>query len=88
MLDLKIFKEIQNFNRERNEALLSMDEDKIRAHHRKWAGEELPTNLFFFWTIIHKAITGQGSLPKEFRQRSKDWLDARELRSHDDGELA
>lgn len=76
------------FNKERNEAFLTMDEDKIRAHQMKWNGTELPENKDVFWGSVHKAITGCGaSLPLEFRKQSKAWLDKRGLKSLDDGDL-
>lgn len=79
--------EIKEFCRERNEAFLSLDEQKIRSFHRKWNHRELPTNMDVFWGAIHKAITGVNSLPLEFRQASKLYLFERNLQSLDDGDL-
>lgn len=79
--------ELAEFNRERDEALLSMDEEKIRAMVRKWNGTEMLANAEIFWGSVHKAITGAGTLPIEVRRKSKAWLDARGLRSLDDGDL-
>lgn len=81
---------IQEFVKERNAALLSMDEEKIRAMFRKWGGpgsRELPTDPVSFWGAVHKAVTGVTSFPIEFRQKSKKWLDEHGLRSHDDFDL-
>lgn len=75
------------FRQERNEALLSLDEEKIRAFCRKWQGQEMPQNKKLFWGGVHKAITGISSLPLEFRQQSKDFLTGLGLHSHDDGDL-
>lgn len=78
---------IEEFNRERNEALLSLDEERIRAMVLKFNGVIQPKDPLIFWGGVHKAITGCTSLPIEFRRQSKAWLDARGLRSHDDGDL-
>lgn len=75
------------FESERDAALLSLDEDRIRAMHRKWTGDELPTDAVLFWGSIHKAITGIATLPLAFRRESKRWLGGHGLRSLDDGEL-
>jgi hypothetical protein len=83
----KIKAEISQFNKERNEALLSMEEQKIRDMVRKWNRTEMPSDMNIFWATVHKAITGAMSLPIEFRRKSKQWLDERGLKSHDDGEL-
>lgn len=45
--DERIKAEIERFNQERNEALLSMDEQKIRAMVKKWNGTEMPQGLMF-----------------------------------------
>lgn len=78
---------IANFNSERNEALLSMDEAKIRAMVKKFNGIDMPSNPIVFWGSVHKAITGNLGLPLEFRKTSKAWLDAKGLKSLDDGDL-
>ena len=79
--------EIQRFNAERNEALLTMDEARIRAFVRKWNRTDLPADPHIFWGAIHKAITGNGQLPLDFRRKSKEWLTQNGYQSHDDGEL-
>lgn len=79
---------LADFKRERNEALLSLDEQKLRAFHRKWNESELPDNPLVFWGAMHKAITGCLDLPIEFRRKSKAWLDERGFKSLDDGDLS
>lgn len=81
-------KEIEDFIKERNKALLSLNEENIRAFHRKWNEREMTSNPVVFWGSIHKAITGIKSFPKEFRQKSKDWLTQNGLKSLDDGDLS
>lgn len=83
---MSIKAEISRFNSERDAALLSLDEEKIRAMFRKWNGRELPEGKVF-WGAIHKAITGATNLPIEFRRKSKAWLESQGLRSFDDGDL-
>ena len=78
---------IEQFKVEQREALLSLDEQKIRAWHRKWNGHELHPDNAVFWGAVHKAITGCRGLPIEFRRASKKYLTERNLRSLDDGDL-
>lgn len=78
---------LEEFVSARNEALLSLDEVKIRAFFQKYNNTHLPTNILTFWGSVHKAITGVTSFPIEFRRASKAWLDKRGLKSHDDGDL-
>jgi len=86
MTSEEIKAEIAAFNKERNEALLSLEETKIRAMVKKWNGTEMPKGEVF-WGAVHKAITGASSLPIEFRKQSKQWLNERDLKSLDDGDL-
>lgn len=79
--------EIEEFTKERNEALLSLDEQNIRAMFKKWNGVEFPDSKHLFWASVHKAITGVPSLPIEFRKKSKEWLDGHGMKSFDDGDL-
>jgi hypothetical protein len=79
--------DLDQFLKDRNEALMSLDEIKIRAYLRKY-GEEPPANPTVFWMGVHKAITACTDLPREFRQKSAAWLEIRGSRSMDDGDLA
>lgn len=79
-------KKLEMFKLERNEALLSLDEGKIRAFHLNWNGKTIPQGKVF-WGSIHKAITGCLDLPLEFRKQSKKWLNENNLKSLDDGDL-
>jgi hypothetical protein len=79
--------QIKEFTRARNEALLSLDEQRIRDFVKKYNGVELPQNKKLFWGGVHKCITGNTQLPIEFRRKSKAFLDGLGLRSHDDGDL-
>lgn len=78
---------IAEYNRERNEALLTLDEKRIRDVYRKWNGRDLPSDPDVFWGAVHKCITGIVALPIAFRRASRDYLAARGLYGLDDGEL-
>jgi hypothetical protein len=79
--------ELESFKRERNEALLSRDAIRIRAMVRKWNKIEMPADPKTFWGAVHKAITGNLGLPRDFRLKSKAWLTEHKLTSFDDGDL-
>ena len=79
--------EIKQFVKERDEAFLSLNEDKIRAMCLKWNDQKMTDDPTMFWAAIHKAITGAKTLPIEFRRKSKQWLDGLGLKSWDDGDL-
>lgn len=85
--------DLEQFKADRNEALLSLDETKIRAYCKKYnvmLGLSMPVearNIDVFWMAIHKAITGCLDLPIEFRRKSKAWLEERGSKSLDDGDL-
>lgn len=78
---------LEDFKRDRIEALASMDEQKIRAFHRKYNHAELTVDPMVFWASVHKAITGCLDIPIEQRRISKKWLDEHGFRSLDDGDL-
>lgn len=65
--------ELQEFLRKRDEALLSLDETKIRAYCREF-GVKMPSHPEVFWRAVHKARTAITTLPMAERQKSKDWL--------------
>lgn len=79
-------KTLEEFKKDRNEAILSLDKEKILAfgkkHHIRFSSDE---NVF--WLSIHKAITGCIELPKDFRIASKKYLEERGSISLDDGDL-
>ncbi len=80
-------KVLAEFIAERDAALLSLDEARIRAFMLKFNEQEAPADPLVFWGSVHKAITGCLSLPIEFRRKSKAWLTEHELNSLDDGDL-
>jgi len=72
---------------ERNAAMLSMDEQTIRAYYQKYNDMTAPTDMEVFWRMVHKARTAIRTLPMEERQRSKRWLLAHDSEPLDDGEV-
>ena len=48
---------MQQFLNDRDEALLSLDETKLRAYMQKY-GAQAPADSNVFWCGVHKAITG------------------------------
>lgn len=78
--------QIAAYNKDRNEALLSLDEQKIRAFMEKW-NVQTTEHPETFWCGVHKAITAINALPLEQRLKSKLWLDQRGWKSLDDGDL-
>ena len=79
---------LQQFLRDRIDALLSMDEDKIRAFHTKYnPGGLLPLHPEAFWRAVHKAITAIPTIPMNKRVESKRWLIEHGSAPMDDGDV-
>jgi hypothetical protein len=70
-------RELAAFIRDRDAALLSMDEQKIRAMVRRWNGGEMPAEPETFWRSVHKARSAAQTLPEAERRKSIAWLNAR-----------
>lgn len=66
--------DMEKFVRERDEALLSLDKEKIQAYLRKYGVDYEPENEMVWWAGIHKAILGIRSATPEQVERSKKWL--------------
>jgi hypothetical protein len=82
-------KDWNNFVRERDDALLSLDKEQLLAYARKWGVNlsYIPKSDELFWVSIHKARTAATSLPIAARQESKRWLHERGYQSMDDGDV-
>ncbi len=78
--------DIDLFKKDRNEALLSMDKEKIIAYMARWGQKAIPNDKVF-WASVHKARTACVDLPIEERQKSKGWLKNEGLTFLDDGDL-
>ena len=65
---------INDFVKERNEALFSLDEQRIRAYADKY-GVKVPEKPIVFWASVYKAIYNITNAPTELKQKAKEWLD-------------
>lgn len=84
---MKNDKDFQAMIKARDEALLSLDEKRIRGYYRKYNGVEAPTDPNVFWRAIHKARTANLNLPMEARSVSKRWLIEHNSAPLDDGDV-
>lgn len=65
----------KEFLKDRDEALLSMDKDKIIKYLKKYGeNTDFSENERLFWTTIHTARVNLFSLPAEEREKSRIWL--------------
>jgi hypothetical protein len=64
---------IRGFTKERDEAMLSLDREKILAYCRKY-GIAIPENELVLWAGIHKSIVALKGIPKERKASSAKWL--------------
>lgn len=76
----------KNYVEELRKALLTEDNEILKEHMRKW-GIAIPIDEKVFELMRHKTITARTDLPIELRKRSKAWLNERDYRSLDDGDL-
>ena len=69
---------MEDFIKERNEALLSLDKEKILAYGKKY-NVKFPEDEKIFWAGVHKAICSLYLIPvnkitKSQYEKSKEWL--------------
>ena len=64
---------IASFVKERNEALFSLDRERIEAYFSK-RGVETPKEDIVFWAAIYKCICHITSAPPELVEQAKTWL--------------
>ena len=69
---------MNDFIKERNEALLSLNKDKIVAYMKKY-GISIPQNEKIFWVGVHKSICSlylvdKNGITLEQYTKSADWL--------------
>ena len=61
---------MSNFVKDRDEALLSLDKDKIFAYLKKYGIFEYPVNEEVFWAGMHKARSlASDGIPREKLKR-------------------
>ena len=66
---------LEDFVKERNEALFSLDRKKIEAYMIKYGETEIaqtPDNVF--WASVYKAICGIKDAPEAIVSKAKAWL--------------
>lgn len=80
-------RDLNTFLTERNEALRSMDIDRVVANIQKYS-PDFPTPYRDIVEIgMHKARTACTALSHEERAYSKHWLKTRGFKSMDDGDV-
>lgn len=72
-------RQIEQFVKERNEALYSLDRDKILAFVRKYNGEEFAQQMenadeLVFWGSVYKGIANITNAPKAMHNKAIAWL--------------
>ncbi len=65
---------MNQFLKDRREALLSMDKKKIEQYMKKYDVRFKPSNDLVFWTAIHKARCNLLDFPIEEKEKSRKWL--------------
>ena len=86
----------KEFFRDRREALLSLDPEKLIAYAEKYDVPGLAESAALaesdpdggFWVIVHKARTGARDLPAWAREMSRLWLEKRGHSAMDEGGLS
>lgn len=65
----------ESFVKERNDALFSLDRERIEAYMRKY-GEAEATDLSdeIFWASVYKAICGIMDAPEDIVETAQSWL--------------
>ncbi len=67
-----------DFIKERDEALLSLDKNKILAYFKKYSPSvPPPSNDTVFWLAVHKARLMLTGISNEDRKLSEKWIDDR-----------
>ena len=66
---------MSDFVKERNAALFSLDEQKIRQYSEKYGGH-IPENKEVFWAGVYKAILAITDAPDDLKALAGTWLDS------------
>lgn len=64
---------LSDFVKERNEALFSLDKEKIKKYAKKY-GVPLPRNELVFWAGVYKSIIAITDAPMELKADAALWL--------------
>ena len=74
--DKKTEERIKKIVKARNEALFSLDKEKIKAFMKEYTGIK-PENISsetVFWAMVYKAICNIADAPPEVKDKAKAWL--------------
>ena len=74
--------DLQQFNSDRDEALLSLDKEKIQTFQKKYNIGFQPSSERVFWAAVHKAILVLNAATEEQKMRSKKWLKSHGFSPH------
>ncbi len=66
--------DIEQVVKERNEALFSLDEAKIRAYAKKYV-VKMPPDDTEFWAGVYKCIVAINDSPKDLKEQAYKWLE-------------
>lgn len=66
--------DMDQFTKERDAALLSLDKKRIEGYMRKYDVRYRPSNELVFWASVHKAILAIKSATPAQKLRSVQWL--------------
>lgn len=64
---------VKNFLKDRNEALLSLDKEKLLRYFTKY-DIAVPSNEKVFWAGVHKARLSIKNIPVKEKEVSRKWL--------------
>lgn len=85
---IKLAETPEEYTKELVEALSDLDENKIKAHMKKY-DLVISDNPLMFWGSVYnyKAITAGTRFPMKLRQKAKRWLIKHKLQPWDDGDI-
>ena len=72
-MKVKIDRHIKQFVKDRNEALLSLDKEKIISFLNKY-GTPVPEKEIVFWAGVHKTRLEVTSFDESVKEVSRKWL--------------
>ena len=72
---------IANFVKERNEALFSLDRERIEAYLKR-RGCDVPDNDIVFWAGVYKSICNITNAPEDLVRKAKEWLHTHGMSEH------
>ena len=74
-------KALQRFVQERNEALFSLDKDRLKAYMRKYNLPVEDCSDDVFWASVYKAICNIKNAPEPIAEEARTWLNERGFRT-------